>query len=99
MLLVGYLFIPVKKQKERTLNFSKNKRKSLSSEQDVSVTLNVFFNYNGHSFDAYEVLGVPAGSTSEEVHSAFQKSLQGHDAGSQELFQLAFAAIQQTRNK
>lgn len=99
MLLVGYLFIPVKKQKERTLNFSKNKGKVAPLSQDATVTLNVFFNYNGHSFDAYEVLGVPAGSTTEEIQSAFQRSLQSHDVGSQELFQLAFAAIQQTRNK
>ncbi len=35
--------------------------------------LNVMFNYNGHSWDAYEVLGVPAGSNFENSFLAFEK--------------------------
>lgn len=33
--------------------------------------LNVFFNWNGHTWDAYEVLGVPAGASREVVIQAF----------------------------
>lgn len=33
--------------------------------------LNVFFNWNGHTWDAYEVLGVPAGASRETVIQAF----------------------------
>ncbi len=35
--------------------------------------LNVFFNYKGHSFDAYEVLGVPAGSNLTEIKNVIKK--------------------------
>ena len=33
--------------------------------------LNVFFNWNGHTWDAFEVLGVPAGAKREVVVQAF----------------------------
>jgi hypothetical protein len=36
--------------------------------------LNVFFNWNGHTWDAYEVLGVPAGSSRETVIQAFHSA-------------------------
>lgn len=36
--------------------------------------LNVFFNWNGHTWDAYEVLGVPAGASRETVVQAFHVS-------------------------
>ncbi|MDX9730129.1 MAG: hypothetical protein RBT63_00025 [Bdellovibrionales bacterium] len=34
--------------------------------------LNVFFNWNGHTWDAYEVLGLPAGASREMVIQAFR---------------------------
>lgn len=79
------------------MNFAKRKNSNVLEAEELP--LNVFFNYNGHSFDAYEVLGVPAGSTLEEVRSAFDKCLKMHDTESQELFHLAFTAIQQTASK
>lgn len=33
--------------------------------------LNVFFNWNGHTWDAFEVLGVPAGANRDTVVRAF----------------------------
>lgn len=33
--------------------------------------LNVFFNWNGHTWDAFEVLGCPAGASRETVLQAF----------------------------
>ncbi|CAN5423442.1 hypothetical protein BH10BDE1_BH10BDE1_28560 [soil metagenome] len=33
--------------------------------------LNIFFNWNGHTWDAYEVLGIPAGASRETVVGAF----------------------------
>jgi hypothetical protein len=35
-------------------------------------TLNVHFMYNGHSFDAYEVFGLPAGSSWEKVDQSYK---------------------------
>ncbi len=40
-------------------------------DQERSRQLNVFFNWNGHTWDAYEVLGVPAGSSRKSVIQAF----------------------------
>lgn len=38
-------------------------------------SLNVMFIYNGHSWDAYEVLGVPAGASIPIVTEAYQTAL------------------------
>ena len=44
--------------------------------------LNVVFNYNGHSWDAYEVLGLPAGSSLEMVQQAYREALATADQNS-----------------
>jgi hypothetical protein len=97
ILLIGFFMIPISKPKERTLNFSKNKGKPSEIGPSVPLPLNVFFNFNGHSFDAYEALGVPAGSTLEEVHLAFQRNIQSSDAGSQEFFNAAYTAVKNSK--
>jgi hypothetical protein len=58
--------------------------------------LNAIFMYNGHSFDAYEVLGLPAGSSVEMAQMHLQKALQKN--GSDRLFlEAAFNAIRSLR--
>lgn len=96
ILLLIYFLFPRSRPKERVLNFSKERAKSAAAHTAHQTgSLNVFFNFNGHSFDAYEALGVPAGSTLEEIQRAFQRSIQGTDPASQEFFNAAFQAIQQ----
>jgi hypothetical protein len=56
--------------------------------------LNVVFNFNGHSWDAYEVLGLPAGSSIEKVTQAFRNSMQSVDKESQPFLEAAYDAIQ-----
>jgi hypothetical protein len=56
--------------------------------------LNVVFNYNGHSWDAYEVLGLAAGSSMEKVEHAYRASLESVDVGSRPFMEAAFHAIQ-----
>lgn len=58
-------------------------------------TLNVFFNYNGHTWDAYEVLGLPAGSKMPEVEKAYKEHLAKIDANSKPFYQAAYRAIEQ----
>lgn len=99
ILLIGFFLIPISKQKERTLNFAKNKGNSSGNGAGPALSLNVFFNFNGHSFDAYEALGVPAGSTLEEIQTAFQRSIQSADPASQEFFAAAMNAIQQSQTR
>jgi hypothetical protein len=55
--------------------------------------LNVVFNYNGHSWDAYEVLGLPAGSTPEKVEAAYQENMQSTDTGKNAFAEAAYQAI------
>lgn len=55
--------------------------------------LNVHFNYNGHSWDAYEVLGLPAGSSLEKVEAAFKESIARVDVGSKPFMEAAYKAI------
>lgn len=55
--------------------------------------LNVLFNYNGHTWDAYEVLGVPAGTSLEKVTEALQRELQKQDPSSHHFLQTAYQAI------
>lgn len=56
-------------------------------------SLNAFFNWNGHSFDAYEALGLPAGSSLESAHSAYQRAISGADEDSKLFFKAALEAI------
>ncbi|HWU42956.1 MAG TPA: hypothetical protein VN132_05940 [Bdellovibrio sp.] len=56
-------------------------------------SLNVIFNYNGHSWDAYEVLGVPAGASIPTVTEAYQTALRRCDKTSVEFLETAYKAI------
>lgn len=55
-------------------------------------SLNVMFMYNGHNFDAYEVLGVPAGARMEMVQAAFDKAIALHGSD-REFLEAALGAI------
>lgn len=60
--------------------------------------LNVLFMYNGHHFDAYEVLGVPAGANFQMVERYYKEALsrQGQD---RDFIEAAFFAIKSTLPK
>lgn len=58
-------------------------------------SLNVIFNYNGHSWDAYEVLGVPAGAKLETVKAAYLDAIGKSDPQSREFLETAFQTISQ----
>ncbi|MES2770129.1 MAG: hypothetical protein V4596_13370 [Bdellovibrionota bacterium] len=82
-----------KSQKPSKLNFSKNKRtieagefeavfreKQENNDQYEKV-LNILFQFNGETWDAYEVLGLPAGSNIPEARVAFERALkEGKDS-------------------
>jgi hypothetical protein len=55
--------------------------------------LNVLFNYNGHTWDAYEVLGIPAGASLVDVTKAYQHMLKSSAPESHEFLETAFKAI------
>lgn len=102
-LLLIYFFGFRGKTKPSLLNFKKPSPPlseiRFPSENASGEALNVMFNYNGHSFDAYEVLGVPAGSTLEEIQVIYQKNKQICDPASQEFFRVAMETITQHLEK
>ncbi|MFP5520614.1 MAG: hypothetical protein ACLGGX_11970 [Bdellovibrionia bacterium] len=59
--------------------------------------LNIVFNYNGHSWDAHEVLGIPAGASFSQVTAAYQTAIQNSDPESHEFLKCAFQAIMDRR--
>ncbi len=60
--------------------------------------LNVVFNYNGHSWDAYEVLGLPAGSSPEKVEQSYRTQLATVNVASRPFLEAAYHAIQSEWN-
>jgi hypothetical protein len=59
-------------------------------------SLTVLFNYNGHSFEAFEALGLPAGSSVKTAEEAFQRNTSAIDAESREFLKAALSAIQKS---
>jgi hypothetical protein len=56
-------------------------------------SLNVIFMYNGHSWDAHEILGVPAGASLDAVEKAYLAIKKQTAIESQEFIEAAYAAI------
>jgi hypothetical protein len=73
-------------------NFS-NPHRSKKGVEGAEKVLNVFFIFNGHSWDAYEVLGVPPGSSLARCEQAYQKALTEVADDSREFVDLAWEAI------
>ncbi len=55
----------------------------------------VIFNWNGHSWDAYEVLGVPKGSGMREVSQAYERAIDKMDDESRAFLLRAYLAIKE----
>lgn len=58
----------------------------------------VIFNWNGHSWDAYEVLGIPPGSTRIEINNAFKEEIAKMDEESQAFIRKAYETLMQSLN-
>lgn len=57
--------------------------------------LNVVFMFNGHSWDAHEVLGLPAGANEEMVEKAYHVALQRSHDDTKDFLEAAYRAIRQ----
>ncbi|MBX3041077.1 MAG: hypothetical protein KF789_10265 [Bdellovibrionaceae bacterium] len=62
-------------------------------EKRTEKSLNVLFLYNGHDWDAYAVLGVPAGASLPLVTEKYQELLRNADEGQTEFYGAAYKAI------
>lgn len=61
--------------------------------RSAATELTVMFNYNGHSWEAHEALGVPAGCSESIARGAHAHLIRGLGADSREFFDLALSAI------
>lgn len=69
-------------------------REQRRQSQGKARDLNARFIYNGHTFDAYEILGLPAGASKEKIKEAFLNSKSKLSAGnSPDLIDLAFKVL------
>ncbi|RYZ77083.1 MAG: hypothetical protein EOP05_03015 [Proteobacteria bacterium] len=59
-------------------------------------SLNIFFNWNGHAWDAYEVLGIPAGASLETALQAFERAKAQADKETAPFLRAAYEAIANT---
>ena len=100
LLIVAY-FLWLKREKAQPTKLNLRKGKGSPKSESTAIDfggeqeLNVFFNHNGLMFDAFEVLGVPAGSPMDQVEKAFQDSLRQVDSESEDIIRRAYRAIQE----
>lgn len=55
--------------------------------------LNILFLYNGHDWDAYQVLGLPAGAGLHLVTERYQQLQKTSDSGQSQFYEAAYQAI------
>lgn len=85
-----------KKTAENNLkNDSKNDRgtQQTSAASSKRQTLPNLFLYNGHDWDAYEVLGVEPGATLPQITAKYQLLIQRADTGKTEFLETAYKII------
>jgi hypothetical protein len=82
-------------QTQNTLVMSNSEKKSSTADEAIknAKKLNVLFLYNGHDWDAHEVLGVPAGAGLSLVTERYQQLIKQADQGQIEFYQAAYQAI------
>ena len=106
------IFFAGKKRGPSSLNFRKDSKglekvvkrqgsnKSPQSDQGPPSPrerpLNVFFNYNGETFDAYEILGIPAGTSLEVAKDYYQKNYAAAPMNERAIYTEAIEALEKT---
>lgn len=65
------------------------------SNQNLKATkqLSIFFMYNGHDWEAHEVLGIPQGASVDIATRAYQDQLKSAQPSSYEFLESAYSAI------
>lgn len=61
--------------------------------------LGVIFMYNGHDWEAHDVLGIPQGASMHDATMAYQNLIKKSDVRSLQLYEQAYAAISDRHRK
>lgn len=71
-------------------------RSSVPEVRKQDRPLQVFFNYNGETFDAFEVLGLPAGASAEQIGRRLRELSNEGSLRDRSLHAAAFQALETT---
>lgn len=66
----------------------------IEDKVQAAKALNVIFMFNGHCWDAYEVFGLPAGSSIEQVKIKYDELHVQSDEGQKQFLHLAYSSIE-----
>lgn len=58
-----------------------------------SRSLSIMFMYNGHDFEAHQVLGIPQGASMHQATEVYQNLVKTSDTRSLQLYESAYSAI------
>lgn len=83
----------LKLRESRKTNEISNDRAHEQELRAKTRQLTIYFQFNGHDFESYEVLGLPAGSSFETVEKTFRELLKKEAEDSHEFYRKAFEAI------
>lgn len=96
---------PTEKPEEET---KKTEEVSVALARDVSSTKSfqpvmiegpkTYFVYNGHEWDAHEVLGIKKGADLPQVTAEYQRLIKTSDPSTFEFYEAAYSAILKSRN-
>lgn len=78
---------------EKDLEVQKELRTVKKIEAPLPKSLNVIFMWNGHTWDAFEVLGLAAGSSMEKVKQQFEILHVKSDTGQRKFLEEAYNSI------
>lgn len=102
VILLALFFLRGKAKKPRPTKLNMRKTK-FQPVKDVDVNdeeeLNVYFMHNGYLWDAFDIIGVPAGSPMSDVEMAYLKSRMRIDEESKEILEMAYNAIHEKQGQ
>lgn len=84
----------VEQQELKTLRPQLKAVPKIEDKAETAKVLNVIFMFNGHCWDAYEVFGLPAGSSIEQVKIKYDELHSQSDEGQKQFLLLAYSSIQ-----
>lgn len=97
------LFLSGKKIRPSLLNFKTQPKSPAlpNREQNQNIegrsrVLNVFFNYNGETFDAYEILGLPGGTDLKTARAKYNENYARRPKEDRRLYDEALSALEHT---
>ena len=91
--------VPVVLEAEGKQEVAVSDAEHVGEPREVGRSLAVMFMYNGHDWEAHDVLGVPQGASMHQVTMVYQELVKKSDARSLQFYEHAYAAISTRHRK